>query len=169
MSEKRSRKKSSTIREEENWIPSHKSILKSVLCRGEKGILLQTFLGQSSSNFYLWTASRFTASSWMRHFFLRQFKHCGWRISNAGKCRPQCGSVPIAGSKVGKSYLAPFNLKEAFLSTKPEKKVKASGLTFGDPISSRSCNACTNFLVPFICLVFLFSICTFGFVGSFLF
>ena len=52
----------------------------------------------------------------------RQFKHCGWRISNAGKCCPQCGSVPIAGSKVGKSYLAPFNLKEAFLSNKPEKK-----------------------------------------------
>ena len=115
--------------------------------------LLQTFisgqLADSLQHFHLFNET-----------FRRQFKHCGWRISNAGKRCPQCGSVPIAGSKVGKSYLAPFNLKEAFLSNKPEKKVKASGLTFGDSTSSRSCNACTNFLVPFICLVFLFRIWT---------
>ena len=161
MSEKRSRKKSSTIREEENWIPSHKSILKSVLCRGEKGILLQTFLGQSSSNFYLWTASRFTASSWMRHFFLRDNSNIV-----AGEFQMRVNVVPnaeVSQLRVRKLESHIWHLstwRRHFFPTSLRKKVKASGLTFGDSISSRSCNACTNFLVPFICLVFLFRIWT---------
>ena len=71
--------------------------------------------------------------------------------------RPQCGSVPIAGTKL-ESHIWHLSTVSERISFKQEVRKKASGLTFLDSI--RSCNACTNFFVPFICLVFLFRIWT---------
>lgn len=157
MSEKRSRKKS------RRKLNSFSQVYFKVFYVEGKGILLQTlqtFLGQSSSNFYLWTASRFTASSWrMRHFLDNS-------NIEVGEFQMRVNVVPnaeVSQLRVRKLESHIWHLstwRRHFFPTSLRKKVKASGLTFGDSISSRSCNACTNFLVPFICLVFLFRIWT---------